>query len=108
MIPILTCPSTGSGLGRVQNPALDLMPETRQKSHLFSKIDDVNVDFLLLKTLCQFHQLQRGDTAALAWISAPSHAQLTRNQTTALRMQSWGHKAPARPPSVRPSQQEST
>lgn len=42
-----------------------LTGKTQPKSHLFSKVDNVNVDLLLLQTLCQLHQLQQGNGAAL-------------------------------------------
>lgn len=60
---------------------MDFTPETQQKPHLFSKIDDIDVDLLFLQPLGQFHQLQGEDVVALARLSALNRARLSTNQS---------------------------
>lgn len=60
----LTSPSPQKGRGTEPHSSLTplaqiLTGKTQPKSHLFSKVDNVNVDLLLLQTLCQLHQLQQ-------------------------------------------------
>lgn len=61
---ILTSPSPQRSRGTEPHSSLTPLAHTltgkmQPKSHLFSKVDNVNVDLLLLQTLCQLHQLQQ-------------------------------------------------
>lgn len=61
-----SCAQVGAkGQRECRTLAWILITRVQHTSHLFSKIDDVHIDFLFLKTLRQLHQLQ-GDTAASA------------------------------------------
>lgn len=92
----LTSPSPQKGRGTEPHSSLTPLAHTltgkmQPKSHLFSKVDNVNVDLLLLQTLCQLHQLQQRDTAALAsycpHLSSHNPSPPFGNRGTALRIQ---------------------
>jgi len=70
------------------------------ESHLFSKVDNVNVDLLLLQTLCQLHQLQQGDTAAVA-----SHCPHLSSHTPAHPLETWGQPSGSAPQEAKPQNQ---
>lgn len=93
---ILTSPSPQRSRGTEPHSSLTPLAHTltgkmQPKSHLFSKVDNVNVDLLLLQTLCQLHQLQQRDTAALAsycpHLSSHNPSPPFGNRRTALRIQ---------------------